>query len=348
MSENKKYYEAIDGLRTYAIIGIVLMHCLKNGTYNFNGLTFNKIIPSFTNLVFLFMIISGFVMCCGYYDKVIYNRINVEQLYSKRYRKIGCFFSVLCIIDLIISPSKEALYEVFANITLCFGLLPNYNISVIGVGWFLGVVFIFYLLFPFFCYLLFNKKRAWLAFIISLIFNYLCETYFHTGRTNFIYCAVYFLNGGIIYLYRELIIDVTKKKKVYLVLAVISMATVYYLICESAIVLLILFDLILIYSLTLNERGFLINRFTKFIGKISMEIYLSHMVIYRFMESLGILKVLGESIISYVICSISILIGTVLLTQIIKSCIYTVGLACNRILHLKKNSNAIIMWWRTK
>ena len=57
---------------------------------------------------------------------------------------------MLCILDFLISPSKNALYEVVANLTLCQGLLPNMNISIIGVSWTLAVIFVFYLLFPFF------------------------------------------------------------------------------------------------------------------------------------------------------------------------------------------------------
>lgn len=45
--------------------------------------------------------------------------------------------------------------------TLCQGLLPNMRIEVIGVSWTLAVIFVFYMLFPFFCFLIGNKKRAW-------------------------------------------------------------------------------------------------------------------------------------------------------------------------------------------
>ena len=144
------YYGSLDGLRAYSAIGIILMHVLTNGNYGLSGFVFEQLIPSFTNLVFLFMAVSGFSLCCGYFDKIINNQISVAEFYSKRYAKIWPFFALLCILDFVISPSKNALYEVFANLTLCFGLLPNTDISVIGVGWFLGLVFAFYLVFPFF------------------------------------------------------------------------------------------------------------------------------------------------------------------------------------------------------
>ena len=154
----KNHYNAIDGLRTYSAIGIVAMHVLANGNFNLGGFIFEKMIPSFTNLVFLFMVISAFSMCCGYYEKVISGKISIDKFYGKRYAKVWPFFALLCALELILFPSKNALYETFANLTLCFGFLPYHDINVIGVGWFLGLVFVFYLIFPFFSYLLLDKK----------------------------------------------------------------------------------------------------------------------------------------------------------------------------------------------
>ena len=165
----KERYEGIDGLKAYAILGIALMHILANGKYEASGFVFDQLIPSFTNLVFLFMMVSGFGMCCGYYQKFKEQKIGVGEFYTKRYSKIWPYFALLCVVDFVISPSKSALYEVFANLTLCQGLLPNMNISVIGVSWTLAVIFVFYLLFPFFCFLLENKKRA---SVVRLCFRY--------------------------------------------------------------------------------------------------------------------------------------------------------------------------------
>ena len=141
MKDNR--YDAIDGLRAFSCVGIVAMHVLANGKYNVNGFFFSSIIASFTYLVFLFMTISAFGMCCGYYEKMLSGKIDIVSFYKKRYIRILPFFALLCFIDLAVNPSLNALYEVFANLTLCFGLIPDANITVIGVGWFVGVVFAF-------------------------------------------------------------------------------------------------------------------------------------------------------------------------------------------------------------
>lgn len=138
-----KRYGTLDGLRAYAAMGIILLHVLTNGRYTPNGLFMETVIPPMASLVFLFMIISAFSICCGYYDKFQKNQIDYKKFYKSRYSKIWPVFALLCLLEVIISPGKEALYEAFANLTLCFGLLPNHNISVIGVGWFLGVVLLF-------------------------------------------------------------------------------------------------------------------------------------------------------------------------------------------------------------
>lgn len=317
-ARNKKHYEAIDGLRAFSAIGIVLMHVLGNGNYGLNGFVFEKLIPSFTNLVFLFMIISGFAMCCGYYYKIVNNKITVQEFYSKRYVKIWPFFALLCILDFIIDPSLNSVYEVFANLTLCFGLLPNANISVIGVGWFLGLVFVFYLVFPFFCYLISDKRRAWFSFIIALIFNMLCKNYFNAGRTNFIYSAVFFFAGGLIYIYRNELAEIAEKYRWIVLIGIIILISGYYLIGSFVPLMLLLFSILLIYALGTNKMGALQNPVTKFLSGISMEIYLCHMVVFRVIEKFGFAHLFKSDVLSYIITAIGTVIGAVLFAIVVK------------------------------
>lgn len=89
------------------------------------------------------------------------NQINLSSYFGKRYKKILPFYAILVVIDLCVSPSLSALYEGFADIKLLFGFLPNPDqISVIGVGWFFGLIFMFYLCFPFYCVLLRKQKKS--------------------------------------------------------------------------------------------------------------------------------------------------------------------------------------------
>ena len=268
MATKADRYEGIDGLKAYAIIGIALMHVLANGEYEISGFVFDQLIPSFTNLVFLFMMVSGFGMCCGYYQKVLDQKISVEDFYKKRYIKIWPYFALLCVLDFVISPSKESLFEAFANLTLCQGLLPNANISVIGVSWTLAVIFVFYMLFPFFCFLLENKKRAWLAFACAVIYNFVCSIYFFdenhiadrvtvnfNERSNILYSAVYFIAGGLVFLYRKELAEVASKHKV-IAGTILMVATVaYFAVGGNTLTMLFFCVAALVYTLGCKRGG---------------------------------------------------------------------------------------------
>ena len=313
----EQHYDAIDGLRTIACFGIVLIHVQANSSYNISGFVYDKLIASFTNFVFLFMVISAFGMCCGYLKQVLNNKISLETFYFKRYNKILPFFAFLVLIDIIMSPSKSALIEGFADITLLFGLFPN-NISVIGVGWFLGLIFAFYLIFPFYCVLIKTKKRAWAAFIISLLLNYVGGSYFDIGRTNIIYCICYFIAGGLIYLYLKELEQFSIKFRWICLGIIIVVVVLYFFTGGNTITMLLVSASMLIYALGINQRGVLSNPFTKFISSISMEIYLSHMVIFRLVERLGINTIIGNGWGQYAFTVVTVLVGTVIFSVILK------------------------------
>lgn len=303
--------ESIDYLRAFSALGIVLMHVLANGNFELSGVVFNKIIPSFPDLVFLFMVISGFSMCCGYYKKITNNEISINNFYIKRFKRIWPYFAFLCSIYFILSPSLNTLYEVFANLTLCFGFLPNANISVIGVGWFLGLVFVFYAIFPFYCFLIGTKKRAWLSFGVAIIFNLLCIIYFDVTRTNIVYSSMFFIAGGLIYQYMDEIITLLQKKKLLIITSlIVSLIGYYFLEMQSIWMLLISIELVIICVLNRGE----VNSIVSFISNISMEIYLCHMVIYRLIEKLHLIHICSNALISYIFSSSVVFIGAICFT----------------------------------
>ena len=151
-------------------------------------------------------------------------------------------------LDIIMSPSVASIYEGFADLTLLFGFLQK-PISVIGVGWFLGLVFAFYLIFPFFCVLIENKRRAWIAFAVSLIYNFVCANYFEVGRSNILYSACFFLAGGLIYLYREEIMNLNQ----WVALGIAGGAVVlYYLIGGNVMMYLLVSAALLVYAIIMR------------------------------------------------------------------------------------------------
>lgn len=322
----EKKYKSLDGLRTYSALGIVLMHILSNMNLPLKGFIFTKLIPEFTNLVFLFMMVSSFSMCCGYYKKIKDKNIEIDKFYNKRYQRIAPYFLFVSTLELVNTPTKETLYELIANVTLCFGLLPNANIGVIGVGWFLGLIFVFYMLFPFYIFLIWNKKKAWFSFIITIILHKICVDYFFdinhvinfSPRSNIIYCSKFLLLGGIIYLYRESLEDIIKNNKKIICVITFVLLIFYFrnTIFDKEILMLVVFSCFLIISLEKNK--ILNNKFTEFIGNLSMEIYLCHMIIFRILEKLRIDKIIDNFVLNYIFISFLTILGSIIFSIIVK------------------------------
>ena len=172
-------------------------------------------------------------------------------------KNYGHSSALLCILDLVISPSANSVYEIFANLTMLQGLLPNPQISVVGVSWTLAVIFVFYLLFPFFCFLLFSKKRAWLGFIIAGVYNILCRVYFFDEqhvmenfmeRENILYSAIFFMAGGLIYLYRDELGRLRNIRIVAFVFLAIT-AIAYYFLNQNDLIMTVFSVAIIIFSI---------------------------------------------------------------------------------------------------
>ena len=222
-----KKYDSLNGLRAIAAVGIVLMHVRANLDVDVaNNFVYSQIISKMSDFVHLFMMISAFSLCCGYYDRFKSGLITPNIFYQRRYSRILPFFAILVLLSVIIphSPNKaavakastsllgssgyspfiESLFEGFSELTLTFGLYPNPTMQIMGVGWFLGVIFLFYMLFPFFVYMIDNKRRAWKSLIVANIVSFMAINYFYLDKflcsnvtpRNIMYNVPFFVLGG--------------------------------------------------------------------------------------------------------------------------------------------------------
>lgn len=319
--ENKRY-ENMDGLRAYACIGIVLMHVLDNGRFGMSGFVFDTFIFSFTNFTFLFMLLSAFSMCCGYYKRFQDNTVSLEQFYMRRYQRIWPYFALLCTIELIVDHSLKSLYEWFADLTLAFGLIPNNNIEVVGVGWFLGTIFVFYMIFPFFVFLMKNKKRAWMTLVVTILLHILCIIHFTGtgGRVNIIFSSMFFVAGGIIYLYKDMLHRI---KIPALILMIVSLV-LYYTVNHSELVTLIVFSSMAVTVISFDNRftkSIFQNKVMRFLGSISMEVYLCHMFVFRMIEKLKLTYITQNQLINYAIVSVVTIVGAIVMAFVLKKLI---------------------------
>lgn len=280
-----------------------------------------RVIPWFTDFTLLFMVISAFCMCCGYYERMKAGMVTPSQFYAKRYKRIWPFFALMVAIAFAMEPSWATFCQAFADLTLCFGLLPNAQIDVVGVGWFLGTVFTFYMLFPFFTFLLDNRRRAWLMMLLSLLFCYVGIDHFHNAsRANILYSAPFFVAGGITYLYRSRLqawVAAHRWPSLALCLGLTVLKFWVPTDCLFVIPSVVVFTAWLVYAIGANDRA-LSNRLTAYLSGISMEIYLCHMMFYRVVERLHLELLVANRDMLYVLTVLLTLAGAIVFSHVVK------------------------------
>ena len=309
----ERYY-SLNGLRVFSMIGILIMHVLNNLSYCNDLPKTYFVTVKFGELTSLFMMISAFSISCGYYEKIKNGGFEeVIKFYKRRYSKILPFFAFLTLIDLVMHFSFGNFAESFANITLFFGMIPHEHITVIGVGWTLGVIFVFYLLYPFFVFLMSNKKIFLVAFLSAALFTFVFNNYFGIGKVDFIYCAIYFFMGCAIYLFRN---DILRYYNRWVVLSGVIISTIVYYYTELYEIKFVLLTMILIYAIGLNDnKTILNNKMMTYLNGISLEIYLCHMFIFRVIELLDITKISNNLFLSFCITCVVVFIGTVVFSK---------------------------------
>lgn len=336
-NQKKARYSSLDGLRAIAALGVVVLHVKQECDYEITGFWYQRFVSSLTHLPLLFMIISGFCMCCGYYEKIKENRISLTEFYTRRYQRVWPYFALLVVMDLLLGFSKEALIEAFADLTLTYALLPNYKMSILGVAWTLGVIFLFYILFPFFCFLIKDKRTAWFTLAVTTLYQVVCVHYFmdsahvvagYKAKLNILYCAVYFVAGGIIYLYREAISTWVAKYRWGVLGIFFVLWVLYYRIPFPEEVhglwLAVFFALLLCYAIGTDGKV-LNNKGMHFVGDISMEIYLCHFGILRIAEKIGLKYWFGNGVTAYLFTCLFTIVGAVTFSACAKKVLYVIG-----------------------
>ena len=324
----KERYENFDGIRTFAALGILCMHVLILGQFpeNIAGGTVYKLISGMGVLVQLFFMLSGFGMCCGYYEKMKFGTVDLNTFFSRRYLKIWPFFAMLVCIDILSETvmgsglPRGVLCEAFANLTLLFGFLPGKDFQVMGIGWTLGVIFGFYCLFPFFVFALWTKRRAWFSLLTAIALNYLCKTYFSVGDMSAGHICLqwmcYFVAGGVIYLYKDCIIQWNRRYPwlgwVLITLGLLLTLTFFPAWGQLFSTLKSIggFSLIMVGALA-DGRKLLANTFTRIISDISLEIYLSHVFILRVIQKVGIIQRIPNPTIAYITTILFTVFGSI-------------------------------------
>lgn len=329
----RRHYNDLDGFRAIAALAIVIMHVFLKGGYGTNATgggiaLIQTVVSPLGTFVTLFFVISGFGLCCGYYDRIKNAQITPERFYTKRIKKLLPFFALLVLLDIIGNGNKSSLWEAFADITMVFNLLPDLNIEVIGVGWALGVIFLFYFLFPFFVYTISTKCRAWVTFAISVALSLSCVFYFHKTNGNlddrrFIYQAMFFVAGGLLFLYKDRIASMGRAGRIVILIIALAVLPLLYVsgpAWTSNLRQLVLWLPWMVLAISADHRVFS-NPVTKFLSNISFEIYLSHLFIFQVCNMLHLTHLTGNAVADYCITLALVLVGVILFAMAAKAAI---------------------------
>lgn len=175
-----------------------------------------------------------------------------------------------------------------------------------------------------------------------MIYNIVCINYFFDdshviqgfeGKHNFVFCAMFFVAGCLIYLYREFVVAYVKKHRrlVFGVMLVVVLA--YFCNTDKSVEadkiwLMLIFASWIVYAIG-STSSVLSNKITRFISGISMEIYLCHMVVFRIVEKMKLLYLLGNGWIAYIIVSLLVIIGSIVFSIGLKWFVSIIGRKIN-------------------
>ena len=124
--------------------------------------------------------------------------------------------------------------------------------------------------------------------------------------------------------------DMISKMNQWLAFGIVCVSVVsYYLIDKDDVMSLIVSCSLLVYAIK-KDGGVLENRVTKFFSGISMEIYLSHMMVFRVLEKLRINTAFGNGLLQYAITSVFVLAGATVFSVVMQMIIGKVMEALNK------------------
>ena len=148
--------------------------------------------------------------------------------------------------------------------------------------------------------------------------------YSDPGRRCMVFCAPLFVAGGIAYLYRERIAEFGKRHPVLSVVSTVVITVAYFAFRKQIpggvmtyTAELALFTLWLVYAVG-SADVVLNNCVVRYLSGISMEIYLSHMLIFRVVERLHLENTITQYDLFYAVMSLLTIMGVICFAHVMK------------------------------
>ncbi len=337
-----KRYRNIDGLRAIAALCIMAMHVWTRGGYGVpwelprfvQRMTLRYLNGAFADFVLLFYMIAAFSLSCGYYARIKQGEITLDAYYRRRYTRILPPLALLVGVDLIVSVisaralTGRTLAEAFTNLTLLFGFYPQGGMEIAGVGWTLGVIFGFYILFPFMVFLFWNRRRGWISLAVLCVVNVTALYFFERAgggytETNVMRWLCYFGVGMLLYLYREALARLLARR-LWLTIPMMLLGFLVMLLPiegggywwnqARSTMDFIGFAMVMIAALG-ADIPLLAGRVAHYLGTRGLEIYLFHIVVLRVWRMTGVMHLFGSGIPSFLLSYLLTLGGTLLVVE---------------------------------
>lgn len=155
----KKRIDSMQALRFLACLCIFAHHCYITEVVYWG--------------VSVFFVMSGFLMCCGYYERysaslspAVSLRFSLKKVWKLYPLHVLTMLPILAL-DIYMRPSTGMtagyiITETAANLLLVQAWLPKYAFSLNGVAWYLSVSVLLYFLFPYIlaCIRAYRSRRA--------------------------------------------------------------------------------------------------------------------------------------------------------------------------------------------
>lgn len=269
---------------------------------------------SYNNLFFLFgvqlfFLLSAFSIFYGYFNR-LNDREGIKKYLLRRFLRIAPLFYFLIASEAVLScfgGTGHSFNEYLINITFIFNFFPGQHQSIVGAGWPIGVLFIFYLLVPVLIAFV-RKISIALTLLVGVLF---VSSYYYKymnsllGDSNlFGYMSIitqlpFFMMGIVLFLVmRKILLNekilekrLTKIIGLGLVVFAISLAStliwvnpLFLILFQTPYIIAAFCTWGLVFSCLI--AGFIlypckiyVNKVTKFIGDRSYSIYLIHPIV---------------------------------------------------------------------
>ena len=304
---SRPHLGGVESLRAYAACAIVIFHVIHlTGTPLPHSLEFMKWYFGFG--VPLFFVVSAFSLAYGYEGR-LGAPADVWTFYLRRVFRIAPLFYAMVAYNLLTVPNTSSLGsragEIAANLTFVFNLSPGLVEGITPASWSIGVEMVFYAIFPLILMAVRGPVSAAIgtvaaivaAVLFALRMDLLGDVPGAYIQHGFLFNLPYFGFGLLAYFaYRRLSPRLGPAALVAAVaglLVLYGMAiwptplmpgrignTVFQALWGAPFALLCL-------AMAQNPPAILSNRVTRFLGKISFSLYLTHPYVISALNSVG-------------------------------------------------------------